>query len=97
MCIRDRYYSDYSLSEEEIFSKTFSSTATRIMTVTQSPVVPVAICIAVIVVVVLIFLGIKEYNKKKQRDQEYTEKILNTPLGKFGDQELEDLANKYKD
>lgn len=50
-----------------------------------------------IVVVVLIFLGIKEYNKKKQRDQEYTEKILNTPLGKFGDQELEDLANKYKD
>lgn len=35
----DRYYSDYSLSEEEIFSKTFSSTATRIMTVTQSPVV----------------------------------------------------------
>lgn len=93
----DRYYSDYSLSEEEIFSKTFSSTATRIMTVTQSPVVPVAICIAVIVVVVLIFLGIKEYNKKKQRDQEYTEKILNTPLGKFGDQELEDLANKYKD
>lgn len=93
----DRYYNDYSLSEEEIFSNAFSGTANRIMTVTQSPLVPVAICIGVVVVAVLIFLGIKEYRKKKQRDQEHMEKILNTPLEKFGDQEVEDLADKYKD
>ena len=92
-----RYYNDYSLSEEEIFSNAFSGTANRIMTVTQSPLVPVAICIGVVVVAVLIFLGIKEYRKKKQRDQEHMEKILNTPLEKFGDQEVEDLADKYKD
>ena len=40
----DRYYSDYSISEEEIFSNAFAKTGERIMTVTRSPVVPVAVC-----------------------------------------------------
>lgn len=39
----DRYYNDSSVSEEEIFSNAFAKTADRIMTVTRSPVVPVAV------------------------------------------------------
>ena len=50
----DRYYNDSSVSEEEIFSNAFAKTADRIMTVTRSPVVPVAVCIAAVIVIALL-------------------------------------------
>ena len=93
----DRYYSDYSISEEEIFSNAFAKTGERIMTVTRSPVVPVAVCAAVLVVAVLVFLTLKKRREQREREQKRTEEILKTPLEKFEDQEVEDLAKKYED
>ena len=93
----DRYYSDRSVSEEEIFSLAFERTGERIMTVTRSPVVPVAVCIAVVVVAVLVFITLKKRREQREREQKRAEEILKTPLEKFGDQEVEDLAKKYED
>ena len=92
----DRYYNDYSISEEEIFSKTFADTADRIMTVTKSPLPVIAVSAAVIVVAVVIFLTLKKRREQREREQRRTEEILKTPLEKFGDQEIEDLADKYE-
>lgn len=93
----DRYYNDYSISEEEIFSLTFEKTGERIMTVTKSPVVPVAVCIVVVVVAVLAFITLKKRREQREREQKRAEEILKTPLEKFGDQDVEDLAKKYED
>ncbi len=93
----ERYYSDYSIDEEEIFSNAFEDTGRRIMTVTKSPVVPIAICIAVIVVAVLLFAAFKKHHKAKERERQEMEEILQTPLEKFGDDDVEDLAKKYRD
>ncbi len=93
----DRYYSDYSIDEEEIFSNAFADTGRRIMTVTKSPVVPIAICIAVIVVAVLLFAAFKKHQQAKERERQKMEEILQTPLEKFGEDAVEDLAKKYED
>lgn len=92
----DRYYNDYSISEEEIFSKTFADTADRIMTVTKSPLPVIAVSAAVIVVALVIFITLKKRREQREREQRRTEEILKTPLEKFGDQEIEDLADKYE-
>ena len=93
----DRYYSDMSISEEEIFSNAFADTGERIMIVTKSPIVPVAVCVAVVVVAVLAFITLKKHREQREREQQRAEEILKTPLEKFGDQEVEDLAKKYED
>lgn len=92
----DRYYNDYSISEEEIFSKAFADTGERIMTVTKSPLPVIAVCAAVVVVAVLIFITLKKRREQREREQKRAEEILKTPLEKFGDQEIEDLADKYE-
>lgn len=93
----DRYYSDYSISEEEIFSNTFEKTGERIMTVTKSPLPVVAVCIAVVVAALVVFAALKKRREQQERDRKRTEEILRTPLEKFGDRDVEDLASKYED
>lgn len=93
----DRYYYDYSLSEEEIFEKTFASTGERIMTVTTSPVVYVAGAAVVIVVALVIAFIVWKRHEKRKQEQEQMERILHTPLESFGDQDVENLAGKYED
>lgn len=90
-------YNDMSLSEEEIFSNAFSDTADRIMTVTPSPVVPLAICGTVLIVVVIVFVVVRNRRLAQQREAERMEQILNTPLETFGDSSLADLEKKYAD
>ncbi len=92
----DKYYYDYALTDEEIFSKTFADTATRIMTVTQSPLVPIVICIAVIVVAIVVYFIVKRRREQKERESERMERILHTPLEEFGDTDVENLAHKYE-
>lgn len=91
----DRYYYDTSLSEEELFSCAYEDTADRIMEVTPSPVIPVAICIAVIVVAICIVAFARHRSKAKAEEQRRQQEILNTPLEKFEDSEVEELAAKY--
>lgn len=55
------------------------------------------IAVAVIIVIWILF---KWWNKKQQRkkeETEATERILNTPLEKFGTSEMDDLVKKYDD
>ncbi len=92
----DRYYNDYSISEEEVFSLTFEKTAERIMTVQTSPLPVIMICVAVVAVAVVIFLVVKKVLRDKEAQRKQMEDILKTPLEKFGDQDAEDLARKYE-
>lgn len=92
----DRYYHDYSISEEEIFSNTFAQTGERIMTVTKSPLPVIAVSVAVVVVAALVFITLKKRREQREREQKRAEEILRTPLEKFGDQDVEDLAQKYE-
>lgn len=93
----DRYYQDYSISEEEIFSNTFADTGERIMMVTKSPLPTLAVCGAVVVVAVLLFLTLKKRREQQERAQKRAEDILKTPLEKFGDSDVENLAKKYEE
>lgn len=93
----DRYYQDYSISEDEIFARAFEDTGARIMSRTTSPVVYVAVCAAVVIVAGLVYFGVKNYRASKEREAKRMEEVLNTPLETFGDQDLEDLEKKYQD
>lgn len=92
----DRYYNDYSLSEEQIFSNAFADTGKRIMTVTPSPWPIVAVCAAVVVVAVVVAVALKRRHDRKVAEAQRMERILNQPLEQFGDTDLEDRAKKYE-
>ena len=94
------YYYDSSLSEEELFSKAFEDAGETIMTVYKSPWVKAWMVIAIVggtVVIVLVsYNWWKKAEKRKKEKAEETERILNTPLEKFGDK-ADELAKKYED
>lgn len=89
-------YDDYSLSEEQIFSKTFAQTGEHIMSKTISPTIPVAIVTGVVIVVLVIAFVITKRRQAKREEAERMERILNTPLEQFGDKDLEELEKKYQ-
>lgn len=89
------YYSN--LTDEEFFSNTYKSTAERIMTVTKSPWIIVAMFIAVILIILILFKWYDMYAKNKAIEAERQVEILNTPLEKFSDLELSELSKKYDD
>ncbi len=91
----DRYYSS-DMSDEEFFSESFGKTAERIMTVTKSPWPTVAVAVSAVIVVLLLFMWWSKAKEKKRQEDIRTQQILNTPLEKFGDSELDDLAKKYE-
>lgn len=66
------------------------------MTVTKSPLPVIAVSVAVIVVAALVFITLKKRREQREREQKRAEEILKTPLEKFGDQDVEDLAEKYE-
>lgn len=90
----DRYYQEAD-TEEEVFADAFESTGERIMHVTTSPLVYIAVCAAIVAVAALVYLGVKRYRASKEREAERMQEVLNTPLETFGDQDLEDLERKY--
>lgn len=55
------------------------------------------IAIAVIVVIIILFQWWKKKQKRKKEEADQQERILNTPLEKFGTSEVDDLMNKYDD
>lgn len=93
----DKYYYDSNLTEDEFFSKSFSDAADRIMEVTRSPWISVFVILGIVAVLVILFFWWKHAKKQKVLEAEQTEKILNTPIEKFGDREAEDLRAKYED
>lgn len=93
----DYYYSDMSLTDEQFFSNVFDKTATRIMTVTKSPWPTIVIAISVVAVVALLIWFWKKRKEQADLEAKRAEEILKTPLEKFGDKDVEDLAKKYED
>lgn len=93
----DRYYADSSLSDEEMFSKAFDAAATRMMTVTRSPWIPVLIIAGVLAVLLLLYLWWRNAAKEKNRKAQQTKEILETPLETFGDVDAQTLAKKYEE
>lgn len=101
----DRYYNDYSITETEIFANTYMKTADTIMAVPEERVEAdfgksMSGCVVVIVVggIVVAALAILDSKRERRRKQdERMKEILSTPLEKFGDDEVENLAKKYED
>lgn len=95
----DACYRNNSLSEEELFSKAFADTADTIMKRDDYATGSI-VCIVIVLVPALIYAGVRIARSKREqreRDRELQEEILRTPLEKFGDQEVEELAKKYAD
>ena len=91
----DRYYYD-DISEEEFFSKSFSDTAERIMSVTKSPWPMVFVVFGLLLLTALLYYWWKKRKEQQKLEHERTEELLKTPLDSFGDTQAEALAEKYQ-
>lgn len=94
----DKYWSDSSLSADDMFVKTFNSTATRIMTksTTSKDVAKYALIVVAAGVVVFGVVKVVKLNHKRAKEEaEETERILNTPMDSLVDDELKKTAAKY--
>lgn len=89
------FYSD--MDEDEMFSKAFSDAAKRIMDTQMAIGSVVAIVIGVIVVAVLVLIIVVSIIRRSREKAEETERILNTPLEKYNDPEVEGLKEKYNE
>ena len=90
----NRHY-EAAPTEEEVFSDAFADTAERIMTVTKSPLVPIAVCVAVVAVAGAVVVIVKKRGEQRDKERKHREELLKTPLEKFGDADAEELAKKY--
>ena len=92
----DRYY-DEDYTDEEYFSKAFNDAGVRIMHVPKSPWPPVLITLLGLSMVIVGLYWWRKAKEQKNREAEDTERILSMPLDTFGDQDTDDLAQKYRD
>lgn len=93
----DRYYYDDSLTDEVYFSKAFSDAAERIMNVERSPWIAVLIVIGLAILAFILFVWWRNMKKQKNLEAQQREELLNTPLEKYGDLEMEKLEKRYED
>ena len=92
----DRYYQDYSIREEQIFSNAFADTADRIMSVTTPAIIPVTAIVAAVVVVALVVFFLLRRQRERAREREHLETVLNTPLETYEEHKLDELEEKYR-
>ena len=97
------YAYNNAATDEEVFSDAFAETAERIMSAAEDEQRNQTFLIAAGVVAVVVAVGfgvryvVKRRKAKEVEEQERVEEILNTPLEKFGDKDVEDLADKYEE
>ena len=90
-------------SDEEVFSDAFSRTADKIMSAAEDEQQGKTTMLVVGGVILVIAVGagiayvVKRRKAKEAEEKQRMEDILNTPLEKFGDKDVEDLADKYED
>jgi hypothetical protein len=91
----DRYYYSTSLKDDEYFSKVFTESADRIMSVTMDSKLVIALILgglALVAILALVFITtLKHRRLKRQQNIE----ILNTEVNKIGEDEASILAKKY--
>ena len=93
----DKYYYYDDISDEEFFSTVFDKTATRIMTVEESPWPMFWTGLITLIAIIAFFIGLAKYIRMKKEKSEQDAIILNTPLERFEDGDLEELEKKYED
>lgn len=81
--------------DDEMFADAFRDAGKRIMDTQMTTGQTVAIVAGVVVVVVVGYFIVKTLVKRSKEKAEETERILNTPVEKFGDSSLDDLKDKY--
>ena len=94
------YYHERGITPETMFSNAFSRTATRIMArpADNRPVwMTIAIVAGVLLLVYLLIGFWKRKQEQKNLEAEQTERILNTQLDTFGDDEATKRAQDYED
>ncbi len=92
----DRYYYG-NLTDEQMFSQAFNDAGERIMTVTASPWITPLIVIGVLAIIIVAFVFWRSHKKQKNIEAEQTQRILETPLETFGDDEAAERAKKYEE
>ncbi len=96
LSLADRYYNDYSLSDDEYFSKIFSESANVLMKDYTSgrrsrTIVTVVLIVAIALVVILLIW--KHIQDSKTKEAAHVQEILNTDIGASPSQE--ELLKKY--
>lgn len=96
----DNYY-DTSLTLEEMISNTFSSTADSIMSKPTSVwdfAIGLAVVGGIVIVCFCVVKVVKTRAARAKEKEEYTKKILETPLEAFGSENMDtsELEEKYK-
>ena len=92
------YYDDTSLDVDELFAKTFKSSAKEIMSgpiSTRTVIIVVVAIVAAVVIIIILFKWWKARKAQKNKEQEDLERMLNTPLETFGSKTVDDLKDKY--
>ncbi len=92
----ERYYAT-APTESQMFADAFTSTAKTIMHVEQPFYVQMMPLFIVAVVAVAIIAVVYTIRKKNAERDAHVREVLEQPLEKFSDQEVEDLEEKYKD
>ncbi len=104
----EQYYNDYSISDEEFFSLTYSKTATSIMSAGTLSAGDVAAIVATVAVVVVIVVVLVYNSRKKKQEREAAEDeerrrraddVANTQYKKYEndfDADVEETAKKYE-
>lgn len=92
----DTYYYSSGLSDEAFFAKAFAEAGKEIMEDKSFPAQQMAAVLGIIFCASLLGMIIFKRKEKVQKQQEELERLLDTPLETFGDQEAEELAKKYE-
>lgn len=81
--------------EDEMFADAFSDAADRIMSKQMPLTVVVIIAVVVVAALIAVVIVVKTVTKRAKEKAAETERILNTPVDKFGDKSVEDLKDMY--
>lgn len=96
----DKNYDNRSLTETEVFADTYRDTAERIMTTDADRLMPSyivsAVVAGIVIIVALVLFARKKRREAEEREQKRQQEILNTPLEKFEDHSVEELAREYE-
>lgn len=93
------YYNDTFYTIEEMFANAFSDTATRIMSAPTNgydTMIVLIIAAGIAIVIIGIVMIVRTAAQRKREKEEYTRKILETPLESFGT-DTSELEKKYQD
>ncbi len=94
--LADRYYEDYTLSDDEYFAKIFTESANVLMkdyTANTRSRTMITVILVIAIAIVVILLIVRQIQASKTKEAEHMKDILNTDIGASPSQE--ELLKKY--